>query len=161
MKQKPSKPQRKPRKAQRSAPVKKAARKLGVSRRHYRRLKAKGIAPDQMAAERAANGRFRDGPPDALAGIANERHRLLIAQADNEEIDRDRNRGRLVEVERVLNALEKAESMKVARERAAFVVSLPAKLGGQPADKIAAAYEKELNEIHADYVKQFKVLAGV
>lgn len=141
--------------------TKKLSETSEISRRHTRRLKAEGLdTPAKIAAARAVNGRIRP-KGDVAANIAVEKLRYLKAQADNEEIDRDERIGNLVEVSRVLEALTKAEATKIARERAEYVVSLPARLGGQPADKIAAAYEAAMNENHAEFVKQFKSLSGI
>lgn len=146
-------------------PTKKLADEAGVSRRYARRLKARGIdTPEKAAVYRAATGRMRaskETGDEVMKNWAKDRARKMHHDANIAEIEDMERQKALVEVARVMSALDKAESTRLAQERAAFVVELPAQLGGQPGDKIAAAYEKKLNQIHEEFVKTLKTLAGV
>ena len=80
--------------------------------------------------------------------IAQEKHRLLRAQADKAELELAESKVQVVEVSRVLESLRSNMERMRAQLDSAFRSELPARLGGMPADKIALENGRRLDEIY-------------
>ena len=92
---------------------------------------------------------------DGLQGDINQaRLKKLRAAAELAEMDRDERKGRLVESDRQKSWLSAALARLRARLDGRLRSDLPARMGGMPADKIAAAIGEELDAAYAELQKE-------
>lgn len=77
------------------------------------------------------------------------RTRKMVADAEISELNAAERKGQLVESSRVLRQINEELALMRAMLDSAFVSELPAKLGGAPADQIAAMNRDRLEEIYA------------
>lgn len=118
---------------------------MSYTKRHVRRLKSAGHKDPEKARQRAS------APKPALTpDYAASRDRKIAAEAELAELKLAEQKGKLVEVDRVLKAINENGARMRSMFDAAFRSELPAKQGGLPADQIAAMNAERLDEIYKE-----------
>lgn len=142
--------------------VSEAARRIGTSRQalDVHRRKPGTPALDDTEGWRtylAANGREGSAPPEIRAKIAKERHKLLAAMAEREQLRLSKDKGEVIAKAEVSTALARGMSVLFGQLESIFSNEFPRLVVGLEPAAIAAqardAIEKLREGLRAEFSK--------